>query len=214
MAKMPAHRLRAEALTPSPAVAPIHSHQTRPGRRETTSERARFAGDAPVIRGPASGRMVSSFTLPDPDGHAVSIWSYRQRLNLVLFFHHGSTCLDCRELLRELAASAADYREEEAAVLAIGPDRPPEAKHLADSLACPFPILSDPSGHAIARQGLDVPSVVISDRFGEIWAAWTGDGHEALPPSQEIRRWLEFVELQCPECSAPEWPPLHGIIMD
>lgn len=158
--------------------------------------------------------MLSAFTLPDSEGRPVSLWSYRQRLNLVLFFHHGSACSDCREMLRELAAHASVYRDEEAAILAIGPDPLAETRRLAASLSSPYPILSDPSSEAVARQGLGVPSLVISDRFGEIWAAWAGDGHEALPSSQEIRRWLEFVELQCPECSAPEWPPLHGIIMD
>ncbi len=178
------------------------------------SSGTRVADSQPVIRGPASGRMLNAFTLPDSEGRAVSIWSYRQRLNLVLFFHHGSACSDCHEMLRELAAHASVFRDEEAAILAVGPDHPGEARHLAASLSDAFPILSDPPAEAAARQGLGVPSLIISDRFGEIWAAWTGGGHEALPSGEEIRRWLEFVELQCPECGVAEWPPLHGIIMD
>lgn len=195
MAKAPAHMSRGEAR--------LHPVATR----AQTGESRRSAEGRLVIRGPDSGRRLSSFTLPDSNGRAVSLWSYRQRANLVLFFHHGSRCPDCRTALRDLAENLAAFREEEALVLGIGADAPAPTRQLASAIACPFPLLSDPAGHAVAQQGLKVPSLVVADRYGEIWAAWDGGEQHHLPNPPEIARWLEFVELQCPECSVAEWPP-------
>jgi hypothetical protein len=59
----------------------------------------------------------------------------------------------------------------------------------------------------VARQGLAVPAVVVTDRYGEVWAARPGGEAHRLPGGQDITEWLEFIEIQCPECGAPEWPP-------
>jgi hypothetical protein len=98
------------------------------------------------------------------------------------------------------------YRETEAIVLGIGPEAPAGNQQLAVTLDLPFPLLSDPAGEAAAKQGLHPPAVVVTNRFGEIWAAWAGgDGH-ALPDGPAIQGWLDFIELQCPECGVAEWP--------
>jgi len=200
MAKAPVQTSRGEARAHATAAAPV-------AQRDASSDESRTAESRLVIRGPVSGRMLRSFTLPDSNGRAVSLWSYRQRTNLVLFFHHGSHCPACHAMLRELAANAAAYREEEALILGIGPDEPTVARRLAATVDCPFPLLSDPANQTVAEQGLDVPAMVVADRFGEIWAAWAGGDEHTLPGGREIARWLEFVELQCPECGVAEWPP-------
>ena len=215
MAKVPDQSSRGEARDPVALAAGIGQRDATSTSHGSGGESGRSAESRLVIRGPVSGRMLSSFTLPDCDGRAVSLWNYLQRLNVVLFFHHGANCGHCRDVLHELSANAAAYRDEEAIVLAIGPDHPPLTRQLANAVACPFPLLSDPAGHAIARQNLDVPALLVSDRFGEIWAAWDGGNQHLLPDGREIKRWLEFVELQCPECGVAEWPPLpSGVLMD
>jgi hypothetical protein len=65
-------------------------------------------------------------------------------------------------------------------------------------------MLLDSSGEVTARQELTVPAVVIVDRFGEIWAAWEGGADHRLPSSKDVIEWLDFLEVQCPECEPPE----------
>jgi peroxiredoxin len=168
----------------------------------------------PAIAGPATGRFVHDFTLPAADGRMVRLGDYRQRANLVLFFHHGQGCGECRAYLREIAERSALLGQEEAVALAIGPDDPAGARRLAGELSGPaggrLLLLCDPGGGAAAREGLAPAAVVVADRSREIWAAWPGGEGHALPSLQEIVDWLEFIELQCPECGAPEWPAATG----
>jgi peroxiredoxin len=158
-----------------------------------------------VISGPASGQRLHAFTLPDSTGQPIQLWQYLQRSNVLLFFHHGVNCAACEACLQELAAQLDAYRQEETAVVAIGPDEPAENRHLAARLGHPFPFLSDPAGRVIAQQELATPSLIIADRWGEIWAAWLGGTNHQIPSEQDILQWLSFIEAQCPECTMIEW---------
>jgi peroxiredoxin len=158
-----------------------------------------------VFSGPASEQHLHLFTLSDSTGQPVQLWQYLQRSNVVLFFHHGINCTACEAFLQELAAHLDAYRQEEAAVLAIGPDEPAENRQQAARLRHPFPFLSDPAGRVIAQQGLASPSLIIADRWGDIWAAWLGGTNHQFPSRQDILQWLSFIEAQCPECTMIEW---------
>jgi peroxiredoxin len=138
--------------------------------------------------------MLQSFALETPEGREIRSQSYRQRSNLVLLFHHGRDCARCHEMLADFDAGSEEIRDQSATILAIGPEAP----------AASFPMLLDSSGEVTARQGLTVPAVVIVDRFGEIWAAWEGGADHRLPSSKDVIEWLEFLEVQCPECEPPE----------
>lgn len=159
----------------------------------------------PVIRGPASGQRLHAFTLPDATGQPVQGWQYRQRSNVLLFFHHGANCAACEAFLRTLTAHLERYRQEETAVLAIGPGEQAENQQMAARFGHLLPFLSDPAGRVIAQQGLALPALIIADRWGEIWAAWLGGTTHQFPSEQDILRWLSFIEIQCPECTTIEW---------
>lgn len=158
-----------------------------------------------ALSGPESGQHLHLFTLPDAAGRPVQLWQYLQRSNVVLFFHHGAECASCRALLREIAAHLDAYRQEEAVVLAISPEQPAANEQLAAQLGHSFPLLSDPAGRVIAQEGFDTPSLIIADRWGEIWAAWVGEDDHRLPSEQAMLQWLVFIEAQCPECTDIEW---------
>jgi peroxiredoxin len=145
------------------------------------------------------------FALPDTAERTIQLWHYLQRSNVVLFFHHGVDCPACTTMLQELAAQRDAYSQEETAVLVVGPNQPTENLQLADRLGHPFPLLSDPLEQTVTQQGLDTPSLVIADRWGEIWAAWAGGADHRLPSGQDILQWLLFIEAQCPECTMIEW---------
>lgn len=157
-----------------------------------------IATHPPVVAGPESGRALRGFALPDTAGRTVDLWGFRGRTNLVLFYHHGGGCPSCRAYLAALAAGLPALREEEAAVLAIGPDDRAGARDLASALGQPFPFLSDPDGKA-TQPGLPAPALVVADRYGQVWAAWAGGEAHALPGVGEIADWLRFIGLQCPE---------------
>jgi len=158
-----------------------------------------------VISGPASGHHLHPFTLSDAQGQSVQLCQYLQRNNVLLFFHHGVDCTTCVATLQELAAHSDAYHQQETVVLAIGPDQLAESQQLAAQLDHPFPLLSDPAEGIIAQQGLDTPSLVIADRWGEIWKAWVGSADHRLPSAQDILQWLVFIESQCEECTMIEW---------
>ncbi len=158
-----------------------------------------------TISGPASGHHLQPFALPDAAGRTVQLWQYLQSSNVVLFFHHGIDCAACLATLQELATHVDAFSQEETALLAIGPDQASENLQLTDQQGYRFPFLSDPTGQIITQQGLATPSLIIADRWGEIWAAWAGGTNHQLPSSQDILQWLVFIESQCPECTMIEW---------
>ncbi len=158
-----------------------------------------------ILSGPESGHSLHPFTLPDSTGHSIQLWQYRQRSNVLLFFHHGINCAACEAFLQALATQVDAYRQQETAVVAIGPDEPALGQQFAARLGHPFPFLSDPAGHVSEEQGLASPSLVIADRWGEIWAAWLGGTTHQFPSEQDILQWLVFIEAQCPECTMIEW---------
>jgi peroxiredoxin len=158
-----------------------------------------------VIRGPASGQRLHAFILPDSTRRPVQLWDYLQRSNVMLFFHHGGNCAACEAFLHELGTQLDTYRQEETAIIAIGPDKPAQSQQLADRPGHPFPCLSDPAGHIIAQQSLTPPALIIADRWGEIWAAWPCGPDHQFPSQQDILQWLSFIQAQCPECTMIEW---------
>jgi peroxiredoxin len=163
-------------------------------------------GDGPFLSGPGTGRMLQPFSLPKGDGTVVRLADYKQRRNVVLVLHHGNTCPSCRAFLVSLGERLASYAEAESVVLGISVDGREATGELTRALRLPFDLLSDPSALVAAREQLDIPALVIADRFGEVWAAWRAGERHAFPSSAEVGEWLQFVELQCRECEAPEWP--------
>lgn len=149
-----------------------------------------------VIAGP-EGRLIGPFALPDADGRQIRFRNYRQRRNLVIFFHHGVTCAACRHILQDFARHIAVFQEQQAAVLAIGPDQSNQAQDLSAELGHAFPLLNDPEGRTVARAGFLVPALVVADRWGEIWAAWEGGEDHALPQVDELEEWLTIIQCDC-----------------
>ncbi|HWP44156.1 MAG TPA: redoxin domain-containing protein [Blastocatellia bacterium] len=166
---------------------------------------------------PGPGSMIPSFELAAANrpGH-LNPWNYKQHDNLLLFFFHGGGCAACRRLLRDIAAKHSEYRNLDCEVLAISREGIEELRQLAADLNLPFPLLSDREGRVFEaylgqgarglkpREG-DV-AVFIADRFGELYARMIAADADGLPAEPGIRDWFQFIQIQCPECYAPEWP--------
>ncbi|RMG51651.1 MAG: hypothetical protein D6723_10205 [Acidobacteria bacterium] len=159
------------------------------------------------------GQLIPAFRLPAVNRPALlGPWDYKQRRNLVLFFFHGGRCSSCCRRLAEVVARYAEFRELEAEVLAISPEPVEALNRLAEELAPPFPLLADARSEAFHRyvhwtRSEALPTAVfIADRWGELVAHMIAPEADRLPSEREIRAWLQFIEIQCPECHLPEWP--------
>lgn len=51
-----------------------------------------------------------------------------------------------------------------------------------------------------AVEGMPHPGCAVADRWGELQWITSSDKVAGLPSPREIAAWLQFVEIQCPEC--------------
>ena len=98
------------------------------------------------------GDPAPDFTLPDADGHDVSLASYRGRRVVVYFYPAASTpgcttqACDFRDSLSSLQAAGVD-------VIGISPDGPAKLAKFRDAEGLNFPLLSDPSHQVLEAYG-------------------------------------------------------------
>lgn len=161
-----------------------------------------------------AGDVIPPFSLPGVNAPGnISPWDYKQHKNLVLFFFHDRECAPCLRLLRELASSYEEYRQLNAEILAVVGGGLLDLSELQRELQLPFPLLSDPGAAVFASYGgwgdvaRPAHGVFIADRWGALFMKTVGSDTERFPSDSEIRGWLSFIEIQCPECFPPEpWP--------
>lgn len=139
--------------------------------------------------------VIPPFSLPERQGKTVSLWAYKHRQPVVLLF-----CADAEaSLLRDFARQYRAYVEAGAERLAILPASP-------DLEEFPFPVLIDQDRHLTTRLVECTPAVWILDSFNELSARFESFAAEE-PPHGRILNALAEIELRCPECGVPEWPP-------
>jgi peroxiredoxin len=168
--------------------------------------------------------VVPSFRLPALNrDSALGPWHYKQRASLVLFLFHDGNCAACRTFLLTLSSQHFNYRTLETEVLAIATTQPTEGietfqKFVVDQ-AILFPVLWDQAGTVRATYlGWDKDTspqalsperspvgIFVCDRFGELHMQAIAEDADQLPNELEIREWVEFVDMQCPECFPPAW---------
>jgi hypothetical protein len=80
-----------------------------------------------------------------------------------------------------------------------------------EKLVLPFPLFVDEDGvhrrlGATDSEGEISPALYITDRYGEVFAAYRSTAGQGMPRAGELLNWLAFINSQCPECESPEWP--------
>ncbi|GAB4235618.1 MAG: hypothetical protein Kow00121_63100 [Elainellaceae cyanobacterium] len=155
--------------------------------------------------------LIPSFQLQAANHDAViSPWHYKQNKHLVIVFFHQFQCAACRSLLLKLADHYQHYRASDAEVLALSSGCIQDLRQFAEHYSIPFPVLWDEEnqvrcayiGQPQTKQSV---GVFVCDRFGELYMMATASEANQLPGEAEIREWLEFVDIQCPECFPPDW---------
>lgn len=173
---------------------------------------AQIAGGAISSPGqcPTRGYRLREFTLTSADGKQVHLSDYRGRSDLVMLLA-GKAEPAC-VLLAELGHHYSQLREAEAQVLAVFEGSRQEAAGVAENLVLPFPLFVDEDGSvhrqlgATDSEGRPAPALYITDRYGEVFAAYRSAAGQGLPRADEVLNWLAFINSQCPECEPPDWP--------
>lgn len=142
---------------------------------------------------PTLNSLVPNFSLPDRQGHDISLWDYKHQQPVILVL----CAKDNQSLLRDFTENYSRYRNEGAEVLAIVSGNP--------GGDFPFPVLID-SGHQIISRLADrLPTILVLDSYNELYARLEGPWPDG-PDHQEILKSIAQVEMKCPECGVPEWP--------
>ncbi len=164
----------------------------------------------PANEFPSKGHLLRDFRLDTARGKKINLSDYRGRASLVLVFTDDEDASS--KLLSDLAIHDAEVKQQEAEVLVIGWPGHDRVQENVGQDHVPYAVLIDEDGRlheqfgAVDAQGRACSAVYITDRFAEVFTAYRRRDGQKLPTFTEILSWLEFVNSQCPECEAPEWP--------
>jgi hypothetical protein len=161
------------------------------------------AGTPPIAPGDLIPR-VELAVVPDGTPHGLRTESRDARVLLVLPSDHGPW----HDYLRELSAAAPDIHYWYASTLVVVATGPADAARLRAGAAAALEVAADPGADVAGRIGLPVDSamLVIADRYGQVYGAWTGEDGKGLPPAAEVEEWTRFLATQCPECGVIDQP--------
>jgi peroxiredoxin len=152
--------------------------------------------------------LLPAFSLPAANRQGeISLRNYKPRENLALLFLQDLS--QFASLLNAVAQRYSDYREFNAEVLVISGQASEQLTPFPFG-ALPFPVLVDNDGE-LRRKCLGSEQefqavALIADRWGEVYGRLILQPDRAAADEEELRKWLQFVDLQCEECFPPEWP--------
>ncbi len=161
---------------------------------------------------PSRGHRLADFTLSSSQGAQVSLYDYRGRSNLVLFFAARPETSPEKGLLQALTEHYGEIGDADSEVIAVAAAQPEKAEQIRRNLRLPFPVWADPDLHihnlvgASGAQGIPAAAFYVTDRFLEVYAAWRSGTGDQLPDVSEVLSWLTYLDSQCPECAQAEWP--------
>jgi thioredoxin-dependent peroxiredoxin len=98
------------------------------------------------------GDTAPDFTLPDADGHEVSLSSYRGQ-RVIVYFYPAAMTPGCTKQACDFRDSLSDLAKQDIAVLGISPDAPAKLAKFRDKESLTFPLLSDADRAAMQAYG-------------------------------------------------------------
>jgi len=156
-------------------------------------------------------QMIPAVTARAADGRAVRAWDFKQKRNLLIAFLHAG-CTACEGFLKELTKRSAELVEREAVALLIFSETP--APRFVEHLPAPIIVATDMTGRsqkaflgrdAFGPVGQRMTGVFVTDRYGELYAKWSGAGDAGLAGLGEILDWLTQIHVACEECGVSHW---------
>ena len=100
----------------------------------------------------SAGDAAPDFTLPDADGHQVSLASLRGQ-RVIIYFYPAAMTPGCTKQACDFRDSKSDLSDAGYAVLGISPDSPAKLAAFRDREGLTFPLLSDPDRGVLQAYG-------------------------------------------------------------
>jgi thioredoxin-dependent peroxiredoxin len=100
----------------------------------------------------APGDQAPDFTLPDADGHEVSLSSHRGQ-RVIVYFYPAAMTPGCTKEACDFRDSLDDLNHAGLAVLGISPDQPAKLARFRDKENLNFPLLADPDHKVLKAYG-------------------------------------------------------------
>lgn len=155
-----------------------------------------------------TGRLFPDGGLVTLDGRPLSLERYRSRWDLVVLMLGAVPAPALGErLLEQLTVARAEVEAEDGQVIAVVADPPTRWR---GEWPYPFPLAFDADAGLHRRVGAVDPAgrpdvaLYVTDRFREIFIVLRPGDASWPMGARDVLEWLTFVNIQCPECNAPE----------
>ncbi len=155
----------------------------------TTNPTLRLGGTLPI------------FYLPSARGGQSGPASTRSKYNLVLAFLPNVP--ESAAYLQGIAQLYPGILRNDARVIAVLGADTDATQQTAEALELPFTMLSDENSatsNRILGEG-NRAGLIATDRYGIIYCMEAAPDLANLPAPPTIIDWLEYIEIQCPECT-------------
>lgn len=164
-----------------------------------------MSNEVNTTHGLRRGQCVPDVPFVTVDDQSVRIADFKGRYNLLLVAARDPA----HPLLDLLAQRQAEITERETVTIAFIASNRNEGLRACQRRGWPFLAAADPDGAVTNRLGIapgETAAVCITDRWGEVFFLSEVPGGGETTYVDELLRWLDFVEYQCPECFPSEWP--------
>jgi len=166
----------------------------------------------PKISRIKKGQLIPYFSLVNHEGKTIISDNYRQIKYLVILFFEN---LDInKEYLLNLDRSYAEFQKNDIEVLAVTSNGAETVKEFIKNKGLKFEILFDRDEEVINKfinktpDGKHIYGLFITDQFNSLFNFFPSAPYGNLPEPEEILKEVNFMQIQCPECSGDDaaWP--------
>jgi peroxiredoxin len=146
--------------------------------------------------------VAPPFTLPTQKGDARSLQDYLTKGPVLLAFHRGTWCPNCRRKFSELAQHSREYVDRGVQVVTVVAQSSDVVRRYVEDQGLPFNILIDESRDVLKaygvwhRLGLDAwniarPALFVIDRAGGIRYSFVSSRQDEFPTHEDIMKEID-----------------------
>ena len=147
------------------------------------------------------------FELPNQKGQVRTLQDYLKNGPVLLAFHRGTWCPNCRRKFSELAQHSPEYVARGMQVVTVVAQSSDVVRRYVEDQGLPFNILIDESRDVLKaygvwhRLGLDAwniarPALFVIDRSGVIRYSFVSDRQDEFPTHEDITREISRLEAR------------------
>lgn len=153
---------------------------------------------------PTSSALTEAppFQLPNQKGQVRSLREYLEKGPVLLAFHRGTWCPNCRRKFSELAKHSPEYVARGLQVVTVVAQSSDVVRRYVEDTGLPFNILIDESRDVLRaygvwhRLGLDAwniarPALFLVDRAGTIRYSFVSERQDEFPSHEDIMREID-----------------------